>query len=664
MARLQLRPYQKECVDRAKAQNTIVNLPTGKGKTLIAVRLIEYYLQRYPEKSIAFLVQTRPLVVQQAKYCEDNCEVGGSPPRVQKLIGEDQSDWGKLGWDDCMKHCHVVLGISALFQKAFVTDKYIDVAQFSLIIFDECHHAVGNSPMAAVMRDAVAPHTETGLEPPRILGLTASFVNGSLHNMLVKRQALEKLLNSTIIAPQVETNLTEESFIYVRWAVDDELDNQKEAIALHVEHAAGKIDLKDVRKLVSRCTHVFGELGFMALLFYLEKVVVLQVLQKADTLELMEDQACKTLANKLRAAVPGLRLDLDVLTSNLHSSLPLSPTTHKSNKLLQLLNLLKKNFDHRPRGDNSYRGIVFVEQVALVSSLANQINLHLEAQGIKCGAVAGTGHQTETHRQEQLQAFQSAEYQVLVATATLEEGIDVSACEFVIRFTRISTTMSHIQGSGRARHPNAMIYYFDNDPSVEMERAAELTAAARNTALALSSGELDDALRDMNTGTRRHPFPFNSREKPTDDGEVNVYNCKQILNQYCSITLGKSISPKTELYKFDVETRSSRKVLVNVRYPTPDGWQSKASADYMAFWAGEDMSQVFSPDRVKKKSASEKEEMAFVFVVVVTLRELGYLDSHNKPDPSIRFAIRRNCLLQPQSPAGLKLKANIFQSPP
>ena len=58
---LQLRSYQEECLDRAKETNTIVHLPTGLGKTLIAARLVNRFLAKEPKKVVGFLVPTRAL---------------------------------------------------------------------------------------------------------------------------------------------------------------------------------------------------------------------------------------------------------------------------------------------------------------------------------------------------------------------------------------------------------------------------------------------------------------------------------------------------------------------------------------------------------------------------------------------------------------------------
>ena len=131
----------------------------------------------------------------------------------------------------------------------------------------------------------------------------------------------------------------------------------------------------------------------------------------------------------------------------------------------------------------SHRGLVFVQQVALVSPLAKILNDAMASEGIKCGAVAGTGSQTELERKKHLDMFRDGELRLLAATAALEEGIDVSECAFVVRFTCVTTTKAHIQGAGRARKENCRIFYFENDPLVERQKEASLVAAASNTNL-------------------------------------------------------------------------------------------------------------------------------------------------------------------------------------
>ena len=42
-AEMELRPYQREAVEKAASTNTIINLPTGFGKTLIGVHVLKRF---------------------------------------------------------------------------------------------------------------------------------------------------------------------------------------------------------------------------------------------------------------------------------------------------------------------------------------------------------------------------------------------------------------------------------------------------------------------------------------------------------------------------------------------------------------------------------------------------------------------------------------------
>lgn len=61
---MQPREYQTKIVETCKQKNCLVILPTGLGKTLIALMLAQERLKLYPKLKILFLAPTRPLVEQ------------------------------------------------------------------------------------------------------------------------------------------------------------------------------------------------------------------------------------------------------------------------------------------------------------------------------------------------------------------------------------------------------------------------------------------------------------------------------------------------------------------------------------------------------------------------------------------------------------------------
>jgi len=66
MARL----YQEAIVDSCREKNSLIVLPTGLGKTIIAALLTVYRLQKY-EGEVIFLAPTKPLVMQHFQtFCD------------------------------------------------------------------------------------------------------------------------------------------------------------------------------------------------------------------------------------------------------------------------------------------------------------------------------------------------------------------------------------------------------------------------------------------------------------------------------------------------------------------------------------------------------------------------------------------------------------------
>ncbi|CAI5459451.1 unnamed protein product, partial [Closterium sp. Yama58-4] len=67
----ELRQYQYEIAEAALFANTLVCLPTGVGKTLIAAVVMANYYRWFPHGKIVFMAPTRPLVLQQIRACHN-----------------------------------------------------------------------------------------------------------------------------------------------------------------------------------------------------------------------------------------------------------------------------------------------------------------------------------------------------------------------------------------------------------------------------------------------------------------------------------------------------------------------------------------------------------------------------------------------------------------
>ncbi len=197
---------------------------------------------------------------------------------------------------------------------------------------------------------------------------------------------------------------------------------------------------------------------------------------------------------------------------------------------------------------------MLVERIALTHPLADVLNRHFGA-ALRAEPVAVTEGMSEAQREGHLRLFRAGRVQVLVATASLEEGIDVPECNVVVRFDGVATTKAHVQGSGRARCPNAEVFYFENCAEEEESKREVLEAVAREPAATLGAaagtgaGGLEaragERLRAQDLRSRA-PYPFVHAAPP--HAEINALNAQRLVYEYIQKTMGwasASTRPRT-----------------------------------------------------------------------------------------------------------------------
>ncbi|XP_069680713.1 endoribonuclease Dicer isoform X2 [Periplaneta americana] len=166
------RPYQELLMNSAKEHNTIVYLPTGSGKTFIAVMLIKHMSSDLDKgKHTFFLVNTVALVTQQARYIKRH-----SHRPVGEYSGDLNVDiWPRETWRNELGTHQIMVMTCQIFLN-MLNHGYIQLSDVNLLIFDECHHAVNDQPMRQVMQHF--EHCPRDLQP-RVLGLTATLLNSN-----------------------------------------------------------------------------------------------------------------------------------------------------------------------------------------------------------------------------------------------------------------------------------------------------------------------------------------------------------------------------------------------------------------------------------------------------------------------------------------------------
>ncbi|KAL8788944.1 MAG: hypothetical protein Q9195_007060 [Heterodermia aff. obscurata] len=453
------REYQVELFEKAKQQNTIAVLDTGSGKTLIAVLLLRYMLdkelenrqlQGYKPKTSFFLVDCVTLVFQQFAVLECNLD-----QKIERFCGEMGCElWSKSVWEQLFKDNMVVVCTAEILHQCLM-HSFISLDQINLLIFDEAHHAKKNHAYARIMKDFYMQ--ELNLKKrPKIFGMTASPVDAKQDVVEAARQ-LEVMLDCQI-ATAADLSLLRMS-----------VSRPKEKAVTYSRLRAAYLT-----PLCARLKETFGDLESVqrVLAFSMEATSELGewCADHVWRLGLKEEEARKIERKTERLYLTGregrlaaaLDADLDRIRKAqqfvdqwnfLEAPNPSLPNniSSKVSLLIQYLQLIFKK-------SSSTRCIVFVKRRYTARILVEMFS-RIDIPNVRLGLLIGTrpgdaGDVKISFRQQvlTLRDFKEGSINCLFATSIAEEGLDIPDCNVIVRFDLYATLIQYIQSRGRARH--------------------------------------------------------------------------------------------------------------------------------------------------------------------------------------------------------------------
>eukprot|EP00850_Spirogloea_muscicola_P011085 SM000067S20362 [mRNA] locus=s67:600775:612007:+ [translate_table: standard] len=99
--------------------------------------------------------------------------------------------------------------------------------------------------------------------------------------------------------------------------------------------------------------------------------------------------------------------------------------------------------------------IVFVERLVVAEVLSKLLSRIECLAFLRCTYITGQSAMSQKHQQRAIDGFRKGEIDLLVSTDVSEEGVDIAACQAVVRFDLPKTVRGQIQSRGRARRPGS-----------------------------------------------------------------------------------------------------------------------------------------------------------------------------------------------------------------
>jgi len=447
------RLFQLDLAANALKASSLIVVPTGLGKTVIALMVL---LARLDKGKVLFLAPTKPLVEQHATFLR---RVLKDEDIVAMMTGEIMPEKRVVSW----KGARIVTSTPQVIENDLLSRR-IDLKDVSLVIFDEAHRAVGNYAYVYIAERYAREATN-----PLVLGITAS--PGSQSEKIAEictNLAIEKVQtrteNDSDVAPFVHLREIEwvkltvpKELLDIRTAIEDVLEariddlNNLAISPARIDPRASKKELLGLQaQLMSSAQREANQATFKGI------SLLAEVLKLHHAVELAETQGTDALASYFQ------RLQGEALSksgSKASRRIMLDPKFRQAMDALQTLEVehpkpaaVKKILLEQILARPESRIMVFTNYRDTASSLLKFLK---NEPAIKAVRFVGQSSRVDDEglsqkkQAEILQKFRAGEFNVLIATSVGEEGIDIPATDMVLFYEPVPSEIRSIQRKGR-----------------------------------------------------------------------------------------------------------------------------------------------------------------------------------------------------------------------
>ena len=426
---IELRDYQTNLANDAKNENSLVVLPTGLGKTTIALQIMAHILSQN-KGGVLFLAPTRVLVNQHFDFLKENLLLDD----IGIVTGEDLINKRKKSW------VNSVVCDTPEITRNDLQRHMVDIEQFSLVIFDEAHRAVGDYAYTAI-----ASHFK---ENTLILGMTATLPSEKAKaTEIISSLGIQNILQRNDDSPDVQPYIQKTN---TEW-ITVELPPEMKAIQTCL-----KIALDERYKTLRKNGLQLGQNQSLSALLRVRQYVLTQnrisakplftAIRITYALNIFEAHGVTSFLKFCDRTKAKKGVGIKDLFENDQNFM----------RAIELANFAKARGIEHSKLPKLKEVIANVKDKVLIFTSyrdsVNVINETLQNMGIKSEILIGKAGDTGLKQKKQIetvQRFREGETKVLVATRVGEEGLDISEVNLVIFYDNVPSSIRFIQRKGR-----------------------------------------------------------------------------------------------------------------------------------------------------------------------------------------------------------------------
>ncbi len=455
---VEFREYQINIASSAEKENSLVVLPTGLGKTIIALFLIAKKLKN-KEKKVLFLAPTKPLVTQHAKTLTTFLTIPEN--EISIFTGEVSPEKRKKQWSNS----RVIISTPQVIENDLLSHR-ISLSDVSFLIFDEAHHATGKYAYVFIAEMYQKQSTSQ-----HILGMTASpgremdKILDVCANLFIKNVEIRTKYDADVKPYVHDLHMSWKQvsvpadFSYAIKLLNKALKKRVQFLydLQLIESSSltrmSKKKLIDAQKTIQ--TEIRSRTNPPKTLYQAAAMQseALKLLYGKELLETQGVDSVKRYFHRIRKEAgtkTGSKSAKNLMTDTTVIEMLAYLNTMKSEhpKLETVKKIITKQLEESPAS----KIIIFThfrDTAAMVTEMLSSVQC---VNPVRFVGQSGKGDDKGLTQKQQTQIvsdFKQGKYNVLIATSVAEEGLDIPSTDLVVFYEPIPSEIRNIQRRGR-----------------------------------------------------------------------------------------------------------------------------------------------------------------------------------------------------------------------